>query len=126
MSVWAVGSVAVGAGLGGALRFLVSGWAAQRWGAAFPWGTLLVNVSGSFLVGLLVAVSLERDWVDPSLRLFLGTGLLGGYTTFSSLSWDSLNLVHQGLWGQALLNMGGSVLLGLAAAAAGLWLGRLL
>lgn len=126
MSLQAAGWVAVGAGLGGALRFLASGWAAQRWGASFPWGTLLVNVSGSFLAGLLVALSLERGLVQPSLRLFLGTGLLGGYTTFSTLSWDSLSLVHQGLWGQALLNMGGSVLLGLAAAAAGLWLGRLL
>jgi len=125
MNPWATVWVAVGAGLGGALRFLLTGWVAQRWGAAFPWGTLLVNVSGSFLVGLLVALSLERNLVQPSLRLFLGTGLLGGYTTFSSLSWDSLSLMQHGNWGHALLNMGGSVLLGLAAAAAGLALGRM-
>jgi CrcB protein len=126
MSLWTVGGVALGAGLGGALRYLVAGWAAQRWGAAFPWGTLLVNLSGSFLLGLLLALSLERDLIPPGLRLFLGMGLLGGYTTFSTLSWESLALAQQGLWGQCLLNMAGSAVLGLAAAAAGLLLGRLL
>jgi CrcB protein len=118
--------VMAGAGLGGGLRYALGGWVAQRWGAAFPWNTLAVNLSGSFLLGLLVALSLERDLVSPPLRLFLGVGLLGGYTTFSTLAWESLALIQQGCLLQGAANLLGSPLLGLAAAVAGLVLGRMI
>jgi CrcB protein len=116
----------VGAGVGGGLRYVIGGWLAERWGTSFPWGTLVVNLSGAFLLGLLLALNVERDIGSPSLRLLLGIGLLGGYTTFSTLSYESIALVERGLYLQGAANMFGSGVLGLVAAVAGLALGRVI
>jgi fluoride exporter len=112
-------AVGVGAMLGANLRFLVGLWAADRWGQDFPVGTLLINVSGSFVIGLFLALLSERLGVSPLWRLFFATGFLGGYTTFSAYSWEALNLAEQGAWLRAGVYVIGSNALGFV----GVWLG---
>ena len=126
MSVGDVLAVAAGAGIGGGLRYALSVWIAERWGASFPWGTFVVNVSGAFLLGALMTLSVERSLIPPTWRLFLGAGILGGYTTFSTLSYESIALMQRGLVMQGALNMFGSALAGLAAIVAGALVGRML
>ena len=108
--------------LGANLRFIVGTWAADRFGADFPYGTLIVNVSGSFAIGLLLAFVAERVGVNPMWRLFFATGFLGGYTTFSSYAWETLALTEQGDWLRAVTYVIGSNTIGLL----GVWLGALL
>lgn len=116
--------VFLGAGIGGALRYAIGGWAAQRWGTAFPWHTLAINVGGAFLLGVLMSMSLERGLVSGDWRVFAGTGVLGGFTTFSTLSYESVALMEQGLVAQGMANMFGSGVLGIFAVVLGMWLGR--
>lgn len=112
-------AIFVGAGLGGLARYGVSGWVQATGGAGFPWGTLLVNVTGSLLLGFVYAF-LEGTAAAPEWRAFLGIGFLGGYTTFSTFSYETLRLVQDGQWERALLYAAGSVLLSLAGAVLGL------
>jgi CrcB protein len=114
--------VAVGAILGANLRFVVVNWAADRWGTDFPYGTLLVNLSGAFLIGVLLAFMGERLGIDPMWRLFFATGFLGGYTTFSAYAWEALQLVETGAWLRAGAYVLGSNALGFV----GVWLGATL
>jgi CrcB protein len=111
-------------GLGGGARYWVSSMVAQRVGQAFPFGTLLVNVSGSLLIGFFAGLALPegRFMVSPQLRTFLMIGICGGYTTFSSFSLQTMNLAQNGEWLWAGLNIVGSVVLCLV----GVWLGYLL
>lgn len=113
--------VALGGGLGSAARFLVSGWVARRFGETFPWGTLLVNVTGCLVIGVVAAwTAPEGRWLmPPAGRQFFMIGVLGGYTTFSSFSLQTLVLAQEGDWLRAFLNVAGSVLGCLAA----VWLG---
>jgi len=117
--------VAIGAGVGGAARYLVAMWAADRLGAAFPWGTLIIDVSGSFLLGFLVVLTTERLGLRPEVRLLLGTGFCGGYTTFSTFAVETLELTNARSEPAALLNVVLSVGLSLLGAVAGAWLARL-
>ena len=119
-----VAAVVVGAGVGGGLRYVLGGWMAERWSASFPWHTLVINVSGAFLLGVLMALTVERGLLPPSMRLLLGVGVLGGFTTFSTLSYESIALVEQGMIAQGAANMFGSAVLGLVAAVLGLMAGR--
>jgi fluoride exporter len=119
-----IAGVVVGAGIGGGLRYVLGGWIADRWGASFPWHTMVINVGGAFLLGVLMALSVERGLVSPSMRLLLGVGVLGGFTTFSTLSYESVALMQQGLVTQGVANMFGSAVLGLAAVVLGLLAGR--
>jgi CrcB protein len=119
-----VAGVVIGAGIGGGLRYVLGGWMAERWGGAFPWHTLVINVSGAFLLGVLMAVTVERNLLPGSMRLLLGVGVLGGFTTFSTLSYESIALVEQGLIMHGVANMFGSAVLGLGAAVLGLLAGR--
>jgi fluoride exporter len=110
----------LGAGIGGILRYWVSNSIYWLLGRQFPYGTLVVNVSGCFLIGFLFILILERfDGIGPQLRSFLLVGLLGGYTTFSSFSIETLNLFENGSWLSAMLNIFLSVILCLSAT----WLG---
>jgi CrcB protein len=118
--------VGVGACAGGIARYLVSLWAADRFGATFPVGTLLVNASGSLLLAFLIVLTTDRLGLGPEVRLLLGTGFCGGYTTFSTFAYETLALVEAGDWGPALLNMLASVALSLLGAVLGIWLARLL
>ena len=116
--------IGLGSALGGMGRFWFSGWVAQRCGETFPWGTLLVNVSGSFLIGLLATWSApEGRWfMPPRLSQFLMIGICGGYTTFSSFSLQTLNLVRGGQW----LYAAGNAVLSLLGCFLFVWLGHLL
>jgi CrcB protein len=117
MSGW----IFLGSGLGGVLRFLCSGLIARTFGETFPWGTLLVNVSGSFLIGLFAVVSGPdgRLLVGSTARQFVMVGIFGGYTTFSSFSLQTLNLARDGQWWLVAANIALSLVLCLA----GVWLG---
>lgn len=119
-------SVALGGALGATARFGLSGWV-QAWsGSLFPWGTLAVNVLGSFLIGAILHLSTDRFLISPEWRLLLTTGFCGGLTTFSTFSWETLALMRDQQWlaagGNTLLN----VILCLAAAYLGLVTARLI
>ncbi len=118
--------VLVGGALGAAARYLTSSWMARRFGAAFPWGTLSVNVAGSFLIGLLATLADEAGVISPDPRAFLVVGVLGGFTTFSSFTLETLRLVEQEDRRGALLNVGANLLLGFAAVTLGVLTGRAL
>lgn len=116
----------IGCGIGGLLRYWVAN-GAYYWtmGRTFPYGTLIVNTTGSFLMGFLFIIILERfSNIAPQLRAFLLIGLLGGYTTFSSFSIETINLFEQGELFKALLNIGLSVVLCIGAAWAGVISGK--
>jgi fluoride exporter len=113
--------VALGGALGSVARYAVSLGAVRFLGAGFPWGTLLVNVAGSFAIGLLAALVTAdgRPALGGDARAFVMIGILGGFTTFSSFSLETLNLARSGALGAAAANVGFSLLLCLA----GVWLG---
>jgi fluoride exporter len=121
-SLW----VLLGSALGGMGRYALSGFVARRIGEIFPWGTLLVNISGAFVIGVAAAmVAPGGVWPgDPTVRQLVMTGLCGGYTTFSSFTLQTLNLTRAGERGRALANIVGSVALCLIAVWAGYALGR--
>ena len=114
--------IALGSALGGAGRYWCSGVIARHIGETFPWGTLTVNVVGSLLIGLLATVSEPdgRVLMSTTLRQFFMIGVFGGFTTFSSFSLQTLNLVRDGQWVPASLYILGSVALCLV----GVWLGH--
>jgi CrcB protein len=114
-------AVALGGMLGSVSRYAVQGWIQDRTGT-FPWGTMAVNVTGSFLIGVLATLFFERMHVSQATRAFMLIGVLGGYTTFSTLSYESFRLIEDGAWPMALANSLGSLLVGLVA----LWLGVML
>jgi len=118
--------VFLGAGIGGALRHGVNVGCARMCGTAFPWGTLTVNVVGSFLMGAIagwLAFKAGEGWSQP-LRLFLTTGILGGFTTFSAFSLDAMLIWERGQAGLAATYVIGSVLLSIAGLVTGLGLVR--
>lgn len=116
--------IGLGGFAGAVSRYVVDGFVSDRTGGSFPWGTLVVNVSGSFLLGLLFAMTTERAILPAEIRGPLMIGFIGAYTTFSTYMLESWGLIEGGSWGPALANLGGSVLLGLVAVAAGLVVGR--
>lgn len=116
--------VFLGAGIGGALRHGVNVWAARLFGYGFPLGTLIVNVTGSFAMGLLAGYFAYRTGVSQHMKLFLTTGVLGGFTTFSAFSLDAALLVERHAYGQVAAYVTGSVLLSLLGVFAGLILFR--
>jgi CrcB protein len=115
--------LALGGGAGTAARYAVSGWVDSRLGAG-PLGIFVVNVLGSFLIGFLAALSEERFLVPLEVRRFLAIGVLGGFTTFSTLSYETLKLVQTGSLLSAAANGLGSLAAGLLAAYVGFALGR--
>lgn len=115
-------AVAAGGALGAVLRYGVGLGLASRSG--FPWATLSVNVVGSLLFGLLIVWLNERLPAASELRVFLLVGVLGAFTTFSTFSWETLVLFEQGAMLRATMNIVGSVMLCVIAAAAGVWLAR--
>jgi fluoride exporter len=118
--------IALAGALGALARYWLDGVVSRRTGGGFPWGTLVVNVSGALLLGFAFTVLSERLTVEPWLRASITIGFLGAYTTFSTLSFESYRLVEDGALGLALANMLGSVAAGLLAVYAGVVLGRML
>lgn len=117
--------VGLGGFAGAVTRRLVDLWVSDRNPTAFPLGTLVINLTGAFLLGFLFAWATERDVLPREVRGPLMIGFLGAYTTFSTWMLESWRLVEDGAWQLALLNLLGSVLLGLIAVVAGLAVGRL-
>jgi CrcB protein len=111
--------VALGSAIGGVTRYLVGGWVQQRSGTTFPVQTLLINVSGSFLLGLVQRYALETTALSPEVRTMLTIGVLGGYTTFSTFSYETLRLAEEGDWRRASAYIVLSVVLSIAAALVG-------
>ena len=118
--------VGIGGFAGAVARRVLDLWVTDRTGGTFPFGTLVINLSGAFLLGLLFAWASEREVLPREIRGPLMIGFLGAYTTFSTWMLESWRLVEDGAWQLALLNVGGSVVLGLIAVVAGLAVGRLL
>ncbi|MGW9232936.1 fluoride efflux transporter CrcB [Pseudorhizobium sp. NPDC055634] len=116
--------VAAGGAAGSVLRYLVGHWSLRLLGPSFPWGTMIVNVAGSFAIGLLAEVIARRLNSSEEMRLLLVTGLLGGFTTFSAFSLDTMSLMERGATAAAVSYMVASVVLSLGAALGGLALGR--
>ena len=116
--------IGLGAFLGANLRFIVGGWAADHVGLAFPYGTLIINVTGSFVIGVFLTLLTGRFPMPLASRLFFAVGFLGGYTTFSAFAFESLTLILARSYVAAAFNIGGSVILGLVAVALGIIVGR--
>ncbi|MBN7805243.1 fluoride efflux transporter CrcB [Agrobacterium rosae] len=118
--------VAIGGAIGSIARYLVGVWSVRLAGPNFPWGTLTVNVVGAFLIGLTVEVIARRFDASSEMRVFLVTGVIGGFTTWSSFTLDAVVLFERGEIGLSALYLGASLLVSFAAIFAGLALGRAL
>ncbi len=116
--------MALGGALGSLARFFVASTVQSAAWPGFPWGIFVVNVSGGFLMGLIVELSALKLQLTPEVRAFLTVGILGGYTTFSTFSLDSVLLIQRGAWGAAAAYMVGSTVLSVLALFAGRWIVR--
>jgi CrcB protein len=116
--------VAIGGALGSVARYGVTQLAGAILPASFPFGTFLVNAVGCAIFGLIAGAGEARGFLTPAVRAFCFVGVLGGFTTFSSYGYDSFALARGGAWGFAIANTVGQVIVGLAAVAAGVWVGR--
>jgi CrcB protein len=112
--------IAVGSAIGGVSRYLVGGLSQRLSGGTFPSGTLLINVTGSFLLGFILRYGVETTTLTPEVRAFLTVGFCGGYTTFSTFSYETIALAEDGQWTRAALYVGLSVGLSLVATFFGL------
>jgi CrcB protein len=117
--------VSLGAVLGANLRYWLGGWAAQRWGTQFPYGTLFINLTGSLVLGFFLTLAGERFLIDPRWRVFFAVGFLGAYTTFSTYTYESIASILAGNWLVGAANLFGSAILGGLAVILGVVLGRL-
>lgn len=114
--------VVIGGGTGALARYVAASAIMTRFGGRFPLGTLVINVTGSFLIGLLMTLLTERFKLDPAWRLLMVVGFLGGYTTFSSFEWETYSAVRDGGFWTGMLNIVSSIMLGYVA----VWLGSML
>ena len=114
--------VMLGAAVGGLARYLAGTAIMDKYGGAFPLGTVVINITGSFLIGVLMTLLSERWQAHPNWRLFLVVGVLGGYTTFSSFEWETLLAMKRGTPWIGMTNVIGSVGLGYAAVWLGAWI----
>jgi len=122
LSVVQVGVIGIAGALGALARYLLGRFIAVRAGTQFPLGTFFINITGAFVIGLLFAL-LGRKLISTTLQVILATGFLGGYTTFSTMSWEGVELGRGGGTRLSILYLGSSLLLGLIAAMVGLALG---
>jgi fluoride exporter len=109
-----------GGAIGAGLRYAIGHWFAERGLTQFPWATLIINVSGSMLMGIVAGTLIARTQVPPEVRIFLATGILGGYTTFSAFSLELWQLADRGALGAAAIYLAASVILSVAGLVAGL------
>jgi CrcB protein len=118
--------VGLGGFLGANARYLLGGWIAARMGTLFPYGTFVINITGSFILGFFLAFIQDRPWVHPTARLLFSIGFVGAYTTFSTYTYETIALMENGQVLLAAINCIGSVVAGLLAVFAGIVLGRAL
>jgi CrcB protein len=123
-ALWVIAAMSVAGGVGAGCRFVLDGFVKARVRLAYPVGTTIINVTGSFLLGLVTGLALAHA-LPQEWRLILGTGFLGGYTTFSTASLETVRLAQEGRWRASALNAFGMLVGSLLAAALGLWLGGL-
>lgn len=116
--------ISAGAILGANARYWIGDWAARKFGVGFPYGTLIINLTGSLLIGLFLTLVTDRLMLDPRWRLFIAIGFLGSYTTFSTYTYESLTLLLQGQWLTGLVNLLGSTVMGMIAVGIGVFLGK--
>ena len=116
--------ICLGGAAGTGARYLLSGGLAALLGIAFPYGTLIVNILGSFAITLVMHIALTTKLIAPTLRLALTTGVVGGFTTYSTFNYETLQYLREGNWIVAAANVGATVLVCLAAGVAGLVLAR--
>ena len=121
-----VALVALGGAIGSVARYGVGALAAKLLGPTFPWGTLFVNLSGSFLIALVMHVALTGTAISLEMRIFLTTGIMGGFTTYSSFNYETLALIDQRAYALASLNLAATVVGCLLAGVLGLASGRAL
>ncbi len=117
--------IGLGGFVGANARYVVAQWAAQRWGTQFPYGTFIINITGSFILGFFQILVSNFAWSD-NWRILIAIGFVGAYTTFSTFEWETLQLVSQGSLGRAMFNIVGSVALGFLAAYVGVVAARLM
>ena len=117
-------AVGVGGGLGALLRYFLAGSLQPAWWPGFPFGIFIVNITGGLAMGVIAELAALKLQMTPEMRAFLTTGVLGGYTTFSTFSLDSALLMERGAYVQALTYIVGSVVLSILALFAGLWIIR--
>src|SRR6266576_622493 len=117
-----IGAIGLAGAFGAAARYVLGRFVAERAGSRFPLGTLIINVTGAFGIGLLFALA-ERRFITPTSQVVLATGFLGGYTTFSTMNWEGVQLARGGSTRGSLLYLGSNLVFGLLAAALGLVLG---
>jgi CrcB protein len=115
--------VAIGGAIGAAGRYLIGGWVQSFAGSGFPLGTFFVNITGSLIIGIILGMA-ERGSMSGQARLFLAVGVMGGYTTFSSFSYDNLGLLQSGETFRFLVNIVGQLAIGLCAAYLGVVIAR--
>lgn len=115
--------ICAGGALGTGARYLVGVWAAQALGTGFPYGTLIVNTAGSFLISLVMYLSIDAGTLSLPLRMFLATGFMGGFTTYSSFNYETIKLLQSGAWGVAALNVLATLAACAVAGLLGLWAG---
>jgi CrcB protein len=118
--------VCLGSAVGGGARYLISQGAMKVFGTSFPFGTLVVNVTGSFLIGLTMQVALSSTLISPTARIFLTTGVLGGLTTYSTFNYETLALARDGVWEVGFINVAVTVCLCLVSGVLGIAAGRLI
>lgn len=123
LSLLQLGLIGMAGAIGALTRYLVSRFIAERLLSQLPLGTLLINVSGAFLIGLIAGLA-GHNVVNQAVQLVLATGFLGGYTTFSTMHWEGMQLIRGGSTTRGLLYLGGTFALGVPVAALGLMLGR--
>ena len=118
--------ICIAGAVGTGARYLLGDWILRQTGPLFPWSTLVINALGSFLLGAIMQVALASEGFDPTLRVALTTGLMGGFTTYSTFNYESLRLFEEGALWLGTLNVGGTVIGCLLAGRLGMLLGRLL
>jgi len=116
--------ICLGGAIGTGARYLISGWLLALLGPAFPYGTLAVNVLGSFGLGGVMHIGLTTEWMNPTVRLALTVGVAGGFTTFSTFSYETTRLLNDGAWSIALINVVVTLVVCLAATILGLNVAR--
>ncbi len=118
--------ISIGAILGANARYWIGDWAVERFGTIFPYGNLIINLSGSFLLALFMSLATDRFLIDPRWRILIAIGFFGSFTTFSSYTYESVELILSGQWKSGLLDLLGSAFAGGVAALVGILLGRVL
>jgi fluoride exporter len=118
--------ICLGGAIGTGARYLTSLWAASAFGVTFPAGTLIVNIAGSFLIGFIMQTSASTELISSDVRLMLTTGVMGGFTTYSTFNYETTHYFRAGAWGLGVVNAGATFFGCLAAGLAGLALARLI